>query len=112
MGIFGSSRVDDEDVILIHVNATCERQFGKAGTYDSTVEVPAGNLMKVAAILIKEKQDQLVHQIQELPPSFQNSFKTMIGAILIELNRQLSLDAIIPTTTPPPHRPSRPPHRR
>ena len=44
----------------VRVNAACERQFREYRADDGAVQLPAGHLVKVAALFVEEHQDELL----------------------------------------------------
>ena len=58
--------VDDEQALDICVDAAHEGEFREYGAGDGAVQVPAGNLVKVTALLVEEHQDELFRQAERL----------------------------------------------
>ena len=54
--------VREEQGFLIRVNARSERKHRDYGTDDSTAQIPAWNLVEIAALLVEEHQDEFLGQ--------------------------------------------------
>ena len=64
VGVAGLVGVDKEEGVLVSVDAEPEREIGEDGAGDGAVQVPAGHLVEIAALLVEEHEDELLGQSQ------------------------------------------------
>ena len=65
-GVAGFGVVHEEEGFFVGVNASDEGEFGERGADDGAVQVPAGDLVEVAALLVEEHEDELFGQGERL----------------------------------------------
>ena len=61
-GVAGFRRVDEVERIEIRVDARKERELRQHRAGDGAVQIPAGNLVEIAVLLVEEHQDELLGQ--------------------------------------------------
>ena len=65
-GIAGLRRVDEDQRIEVRVDAPEQRELRQHRAGDGAVQIPAGNLVEIAVLLVEEHQNELLGQAQLL----------------------------------------------